>query len=542
MNIYAVILVAVVAYLGVAAIGRRIGLWKRLRVTFYGPVMLIRTERGRKLMNRVSAPRKLWSTYGTAAVVVVLLATALVIWLLISTLVDPNKQWFPLETRQAPPHSDPVLMFAYMSIALGFAVIIHEFAHGILSIVSKVRVDSMGILLLLIPIGAFVEPNESELKRAPRAGRLRLFAAGPAANVFLGAFCFALLVLFLSPSAVPMHPEGAVITEVTRDSPAYVSGIVAWTEVSSVGGMRIHDGSSFTDFTFERPGELVTVNLTHDGRDTVLALPGGVAVTRVADGPALNAGISPGMIISSLNDVEINSLPELTSTIERAPHDKPVNITVMRFGGEGVIGGPWFHVDPRITIINLTSKWLYYYTHYPSLNIDEFKNLSTMGISASPFGAVVVDPDVPIQGIAHPFAGVGSAPALLQASVDFLGQPFLGHSPVDGSIADLYEPSGVLSALPHDIYWLLVNVFYWVFWTNIVLGISNALPMLPMDGGLVLTDLLKGLAHRSGEKLTELDRAIGRRPVTDKQIDHLMVAVTVIVSVLFVYLLVSSVF
>lgn len=537
MNPYAIVLLAIAIYLVVAAAIRKTGVLRRIGVTFYGPVMILRIEGGGGLMRRAGSRPAFWRAYGSAAILITVLGMGAITGVLVWQVFSPNDWLLSVEEHVAPPRTDAVLMGVYVLFGLGVAVLIHEFAHGVLSLVSRIRIESKGILLLLLPIGAFVEPNEKELKAAPRASRLRLYAVGPATNILVGATLALVLILFLAPSAVPVKPDGAVVSAVAEDSPAFVSGMTPWSEVTSVDGLRMVDASTFTHLRFDTVGAMVTVNLTYGGRDMLIALPGGIAVTDVMDGPALNAGIRSGMIISGLDGIAIHSVQELQSVTENATHDKPVNITVLVFNGGNEAGNGWFRQDEHITTINLTSKWLYYYTHYPSLNREIYRDLSTMGITASPLGLTVEDPEAPIQGIAHPFADAKGLAGLVKASAAFFGQPFVGYSPVSGPITDLYTPSGLLAPIPHDVYWLIINVFYWGFWTNLMLGFTNALPAVPMDGGLVLGDLLKGLARRSGERLNALDRAVGLHPVAEKHIDRLMLGVTVTVSLLLVYLL-----
>jgi membrane-associated protease RseP (regulator of RpoE activity) len=91
--------------------------------------------------------------------------------------------------------------------------------------------------------------------------------------------------------------------------------------------------------------------------------------------------------------------------------------------------------------------------------------------------------------------------------------------------------------VPSDIYWVVVNVFYWLFWANFLLGIANALPALPFDGGFVLRDALKRVAHWRAIRITGLDRALGKKALADWQIDHIMVVVSSLVYLILVLVL-----
>ena len=65
-------------------------------------------------------------------------------------------------------------------------LLVHEGMHGILGRRHGFRVKSAGVILLgFLPVGAFVEPDEEELKSASDAKLLPFLAAGPMANLSL---------------------------------------------------------------------------------------------------------------------------------------------------------------------------------------------------------------------------------------------------------------------------------------------------------------------------------------------------------------------
>jgi membrane-associated protease RseP (regulator of RpoE activity) len=74
--------------------------------------------------------------------------------------------------------------------------------------------------------------------------------------------------------------------------------------------------------------------------------------------------------------------------------------------------------------------------------------------------------------------------------------PLQRISPFTSPLTDLYEVNGPLSVLPADTFWFLANLFYWIFWINLMLGMTNALPAVPLDGGHIFRDGLDGLLTR----------------------------------------------
>ncbi len=86
-------------------------------------------------------------------------------------------------------------------------LVVHEFSHGALMKRAKIKIKSVGIALFgLLPIGAFVEPDERELKNLPEREQLRIYAIGPASNVYSMVVLIALVSL-ASYAFGPMFSE-----------------------------------------------------------------------------------------------------------------------------------------------------------------------------------------------------------------------------------------------------------------------------------------------------------------------------------------------
>jgi membrane-associated protease RseP (regulator of RpoE activity) len=55
------------------------------------------------------------------------------------------------------------------------------------------------------------------------------------------------------------------------------------------------------------------------------------------------------------------------------------------------------------------------------------------------------------------------------------------------------------------VFWEVVYILYWSFWINFSVGIFNALPMIPLDGGYILKEGVERILSRRG-----LERFSGR--------------------------------
>ncbi len=69
--------------------------------------------------------------------------------------------------------------------------------------------------------------------------------------------------------------------------------------------------------------------------------------------------------------------------------------------------------------------------------------------------------------------------------------PFQGLSPIQSPVTGFYEVTGAWAAIPAPLFWILANALYWLFWINLMLGMTNALPAVPLDGGYLVRDWLE---------------------------------------------------
>jgi len=56
--------------------------------------------------------------------------------------------------------------------------------------------------------------------------------------------------------------------------------------------------------------------------------------------------------------------------------------------------------------------------------------------------------------------------------------------------------------MPAPLFWILVNALYWLFWLNLMLGATNALPAVPLDGGYIFKDGIESLVSRLRKGIT----------------------------------------
>lgn len=226
------------------------------------PVIMWKTKRLRGFLSRISnfSPT-FWRWYMNIGIIVAVGAMIFISWTLVSSL--PSVFETPAVSIVIPgvemPGSSIYIPFFYGLIALASVLIVHEFSHGIIAIGEKISIKSIGLLLFAILPGAFVEPDEDELKQAKKSSRLRVYVAGSMANISLAVIALLLVSLFSAGIPNFFAEDGIEIARVVGDSPA--DGILKEGMVlEAIDNHQINDSNSYLDIVESfKPGDNVSV-------------------------------------------------------------------------------------------------------------------------------------------------------------------------------------------------------------------------------------------------------------------------------------------
>jgi membrane-associated protease RseP (regulator of RpoE activity) len=156
--------------------------------------------------------------------------------------------------------------------------------HGVIARAEKIRLKSVGLLLLAIFPGAFVEPDEGQLKRSKLLTRLRIFAAGSFANFSVAILIIVLFAFLIWPLA---SGTGAVLETVTPGSPAALAGLAVGQTLSSVNGHPIT--SSYWEFLGGRGYLYEEVGTVSAGDSLTFVADGKEYAVVAADNPETGA-------------------------------------------------------------------------------------------------------------------------------------------------------------------------------------------------------------------------------------------------------------
>ncbi|HDZ36335.1 MAG TPA: PDZ domain-containing protein [Thermococcus sp.] len=212
--------------------------------------------------------RRFWKVYADTGIALGFLGMAYVFYALLKTAVSALQTGGEQAGVQLviPGVTIPL---TYGLIGLVVVMVVHELSHGVVARAENLPLKSVGLVLLAVIPGAFVEPDEEALEKAPLRSRLRVYGAGSLANI---ATAF-LAVLVINFAITPiLQPSGVLVSGVLEDGPAY--GILQEGDVIiAMDGQQIKDMEQFIVFmNVTKPGQMVTLTVLRGDQELNLQL------------------------------------------------------------------------------------------------------------------------------------------------------------------------------------------------------------------------------------------------------------------------------
>ncbi|MDD1773881.1 MAG: site-2 protease family protein, partial [Methanomassiliicoccales archaeon] len=390
----------------------------------------------------------------------------------------------------------------YGILGLVVAIVVHEFAHGVLTRVGGIKVQSLGLVFLVFPIGAFVEPDEKELQQTTRNKRAKVYAVGPATNIVVALIVLSIFSGVFMSSADTVH-DGGLTVGVVDGSPATHSGIASNCVLTTIGGTTYTNASAIEQRVSPNPGAEVSVSYYYKGDLHTVTMIDGVVIAFTAAGfAAADAGLGTGMVLASLNGTPIGNLDVLESTMAKAHANQTVSITVWSYMP---VSGK-FEKNSSISTIKLSDKYDYYQTFDPSANSASYRGVAYLGAGFLNLGLDIRNADFYQRLLTNPFEGDKTFGEFSTSALRLIALPFLNLAPLRSPVTDIYQPSDALGWMPAPAFWILANSLYWIFWLNFMVGLTNVLPAVPLDGGYLFRDFMDYVLSKTGRTYTKEQR------------------------------------
>ncbi len=481
--IYALILI--VGFIGIMFLLDKWNLLEPMSMEMSGPLLMWRTKKGRDLIDKIANKKRFWQVYGNICIVITALAMIIILGMVILNAIVagdvPAEQAPRAEEILVIPGVNPFIPIGYGILSLAVGIIIHEFSHAILTRVGDIEVKSLGLIFLVVPLGAFCEPNEEEIEETERLKRDRMFAAGPSTNIILGIVIFLIFSTFFM-GAVSPEEDGLLVMEIYGDTPADEAEIRTFDHILEIDGERTRDRDTLENIDVEVVENgidetnlsLRKVNLTaRRGKEEVIfdnVTPGLVVVSIREDSPAMESDLEIGDVLSHIDGTEIRNRSKFSEILGDRNDDEEIKLTYWRKN----------NTEYQMSKENLTLED------------------GSLGVGVSYLGIGYQEGDWYPKMLSNPITSAETNTEAMQNVFMYIALPLLRLSPVPEELTGFYEISGPMGSLPTSAFWLLANSLYWILWLNILLGLFNALPALPLDGGRLVKDWFESLTERLG--------------------------------------------
>ncbi len=483
------------------------GILKKYNMTAIGPIIMIRTFKGQKLLDWIAKRRVFWRGFTllgmpiVVASMVIMLVTlvGMDIWMLLSLQNIPAPG--PVNAPQnilAIPGLNQFIPFWWGWVALIIALIAHEFAHAILAKVENIKVNSLGVMLMPIPIGAFAEIDEEEMfgtksegttadilgpmdTKAPGEGKrkasprqfVNILSAGVIANFFV-AFVAFLLLFGPVLGAIAAADTDVVVYDVAPGSPGGLAGIKPNMIVTSLDGQPVTSTGQLNDYLRAHANGNVTIAGSLGGKPVQYSVPVGDArgvyilgVLNDKNYPAYAAGIGPNLRLVSINGTPIANTAGFNDYMNGTKAGQTVTLGLVELNG----------TQRNVSLVLASGSGPKGYIGFPYYGTSD----NAVGITTDEFGLGYLN------GLKHmPFSVTGWLRVMILPVLQFGGDD-AGFSIFQGEFSSLYRPVGWAAPFGTLVFSLAEGLF-WIGWLNFNVGLFNCLPMIPLDGGHIFRE------------------------------------------------------
>jgi membrane-associated protease RseP (regulator of RpoE activity) len=524
----------------------RRGTLAKYNITSYGPILMIRTTKGQEFLDRLAVHKRFWRIFADIGLPTMLIGMLIMFLLIVfidySLITSFQTQTVPQPTKLNEPRNfflipglNEYIPLYWGAIALMVTLMVHEFSHAILCKVEGIKVKSMGILLALVPIGGFAEPDDEQLMGkkeersvlekdipaeesktegtprmfATRTQRIRVLTAGVMANFVTAIIAFILFFALLGSISTVGE---VMVTTVVNGSPAELAGVKQNMILTEINDIKINNASDFLTYANTlAPGSNVKLALVENGvpKEIHLAATGknltraGVMVSNVIEGSAAqDAGIKEGMIIVRIDDTGIKELNDFINFMNSTIEGQKIDISLLSNSSSNASTEEFKAIELR--------------KNPSSINA----NKGFLGVSYSPQSAVSYSIGIGIgqfeaKTYLHMLKSIPSLMTGITGWVIIFGLPIYGFAGegfpgFSGMLMNFYEPTGWIAVFGIVVFWA-INILLWVGWMNFYAGLFNCLPAVPLDGGHVFRDVMTSFLTKifgDGEKVERISNSI----------------------------------
>lgn len=255
--IFVILLIEMLLYVLFSSSNKIRGLFEKLGLEIQVFTVLIKRRSALDILNKISGRKinmVLW--FGLVAMIISMIIFYYGVYILgIDYVFNLLRGFVSGESTTTPPPITPIIPgvtitgvdIIYILVAIGIAIALHELGHAIAAKVSGVDIKSYGAGIFLIIPFAFVEIDEEKIK-INKKNALKILSAGILMNIFLFIISFLLIILIINVLPFIGVIQGAVISQVEPNSPAYEAGIRPGLLIVSINSTPVYTLDNFLKY------------------------------------------------------------------------------------------------------------------------------------------------------------------------------------------------------------------------------------------------------------------------------------------------------
>lgn len=227
-------------------------------------IFIRRWKKGLEIIDSlIKKHKRIISIIGSIAVIIGIIGCLLGFVTLISFTIKLQRAFgLVLPTVSGYQIPGPVISipFWYWLVGAFVLMFVHETSHAIFARLEKVPLKNYGImLLLLLPIGAFVDPDMKKVMKLKTLKKLKVLAAGSFANYIVAAI---VVLLALLMSNLLYEAKGVSFNNTIEKTPAYEANLTG--TIKSIDGKEVKSIKDLSKILNEtEPGKEIEVETTN---------------------------------------------------------------------------------------------------------------------------------------------------------------------------------------------------------------------------------------------------------------------------------------
>ena len=245
---------------------------KRKKFDAQGIVLLYKSKVGLKSMDQMAKKfPKILNVLAWVGIVLGFILMLLISYYLIDNAIklvivpDTMPGVAPILPGIPIPGSPIDLPLWYGLISIFITVVVHEFAHGVIARLHKIKVKSSGLFFMGPIIGAFIEPDDKGLDKSKTHHKLGVLGAGPFSNVLLGGLVLLIITFLIGPLFSNLLIEDGANIGVLENTPAFEANLQTGMVINRINDVDIiyyEDLYSFLNNT--NPGDEINIHVSDE--------------------------------------------------------------------------------------------------------------------------------------------------------------------------------------------------------------------------------------------------------------------------------------